>query len=518
MKTLSGIIAVIIFLLTISVPLSAQQSTYAKVFYDNLGSAQAYSIIRSSDNNYVIAGEKDSGGLLIKMEPDGTILWDKRYGSAGIDRFNAVIETKDSCFVLTGFHLNAANTQSVLCVKVNPQGDVLWSRTIDNGFWCTGLSIQQTIDDGFILAGFTYQTSGPSTIMIVDKLNAAGILTWSNTMVCGTHHNYACSVKQTPDSGYIVTGSFDNYTPPISPGVMIKLSQYGSVSWAYNLTGNDYSCITDVSVNTDGLLFSVFNGNGIVLMKTDFSGTVLWSKAGSSGGLYGGGDNPLPRLYKTGDDGYAMINAWQMVKTDSAGNFLWSQDLFFYPSDVIESADKGFLALGNGPVWGVEMTETLNPQIGIIKTDSLGNSTACVMQSNVMTDIITIVLEPVTVTSNTAGIQSDLPLTSSNAGLSADSGCVAYTGGVKEINQGKNIILVYPNPSNGLIRLKADPACEGDLKSIKIYDVTGKCIYYTDDPHSFQSEIDVTAAPDGIYFLKAVFNDSVCTKMFTVCR
>jgi hypothetical protein len=517
MKTPSRIVTVILYLLTISAPLSAQQSTFAKVFYDNLGSAQAYSIIRSSDNNYMIAGEKDSGGLLIKMDPDGTILWDKRYVSTSFDIFNSVIETEDSCFVIVGFHLGAS-TQSVLCVKVNAQGEMIWSKTIDNGFWCTGLSIQQTSDNGFILAGFTYQTSGPSTIMIIVKLDPVGNLTWSRTLACGTHHNYANSVKQTPDSGYIVTGCFDNYTPPVSPGVMIKLSQYGSVSWAYNLTGNDYSCITDVSVNTDGLLFSVFKGSGIVLMKTDFSGNVLWSKTGSSGGLYGGDDNPLPRLYKTSDNGYAMINAWQMVKTDSAGNFLWNQDLFFYPSDVVESLDGGFLALGNGPIWGVEMTETDNPQIGIIKTDSLGNSTACVMQSGVMTDTITIALEPVFVTTNTAGIQSYLPLTAGSAGLSADSGCVAYTGSVKEINQEKNNILVYPNPSNGLIRVKADLACEGDLKSIKIYDVTGKCIYQSDNPQFFYSGIDITAAPEGIYFLKAVFNDSVCTKMFTLCR
>jgi hypothetical protein len=224
----------------------------------------------------------------------------------------------------------------------------------------------------------------------------------------------------------------------------------------------------------------------------------------------------MPKLCRTNDGGYAMINAWQLVKADSVGNFLWNQDLFFYPSDVIEASDKGFFALGNGPIWGVEMTETLNPQIGIIKTDSLGNSTSCVNQSGVVTDTITCVLVPVFVSTGTEGIQPGCPLFVSNAGLSADSGCVAFTGSVKEINQDKNSIMVYPNPSNGMIRLKADLVSESDLRCIKIYEVTGKCIYSSDDPHSFDSTIDITSAPDGIYFVRVVLRDAVVTKMFTI--
>lgn len=516
MKTISRILVAILSVLIISLPLSAQQSTFTKVFYDNLGSAQAYSIIKTSDNNYMIAGEKDQAALLIKMDPDGNILWNKRYGSNGYTRFNAIIETTDSCFVMAGYHWNTVNDiQFVLCVKVNSQGDTVWSKTIDNGYYGTALSISQTNDNGYILSGFTYQTTGPSTIMIVDKLDSDGNLSWSRTLICGTGQNYAYSVKQTPDSGYIVTGSFNNNTPVEVPAVMIKLTPAGNISWAYRYTGNFYSCISDAVVTWNGLLFSVFTNNGIVLLKTDFSGNVLWSKVGSNGGVTGG-VTLMPKLCRTSDNGFALINSWQLVKIDSAGNFLWSQDLYFYPADVIETADGGFLALGNGPVMGVEFTETLNPQIGIIKTDSLGNSSSCVNQSSVWTDTITSVLVPVSVTTTTAGTQADLQLIISDAGLSADSGCVAFTGGVRETSSERNRLLVYPNPSNGMIRIKTDQKSDGDLKLIRIYNGTGKCIYHSVDPSSFHSPINITTSPDGIYYIQVVFRDTVCSQVFTI--
>jgi len=519
MKTTSGIVVAILSLLTISAPLSAQQSTFAKVFYDNSGSAQAYSIIKSFDNNYMIVGEKDYGALLLKMDPTGTILWNKKFGSTGSDRFNVIIETNDSCFVMAGYHLNmVTNIQYVLCVKVNSQGDTLWSKIIDNGFYGTALSIRQTIDNGYILAGYTFQTSGPSTVIIVDKLDPDGNLSWSRILECGTHHNYAYSVKQTPDSGYIVTGSFDSYEPPESPALLIKLTQAGTISWAFKYTGYsvNYSCVNDVVLTSDGLLFSISTNHGIVLMKTDFSGNVLWSKNGPFGGQYGG-ESPMPKLCKTNDNGYAFINtAGLLLKIDSVGNFLWSHNVFMYPSDVVETDDGGFIVLGNGPVWGVEMTETLNPQIGIIKTDSLGNSSACVFPNYAYTDTITSILIPVSVTTTTSGTQTALPLLVSSAGLSADSGCVAYSGSVKEINRERNSILIYPNPSNGLIQLKTDQTNDHDLKYIKIYNGTGECIHQSFDPLILQSPVDITTAPDGIYYIQVVFGDKVCTQKFTI--
>ena len=507
-----------VFAVSILLNAHAQENTFAKVFYDNNGAAQAYTIIKTSDNNYMVAGVKDGAGLLIKMDPSGNFLMQKKYESTGENRFNTVIETRDSGFVMAGFHKdNSGSFQYVFVVKVSSEGDTLWSKTINNGFWCYGMSVQETFDNGFIVTGYTYQTPGPSTIIIVDKLDQNGNLSWSKTITCGNHHNFGYPIRQTPDSGYIIGGCYDTYSQEDSQALIIKLTPAGNVSWAYQIAGFSYSCISDIIIESDGILLFILSADGVVFMKTDFSGNILWSKWNSFGAIVGGGDLPSPRLYKTLDHGFAYFDGMMnLVRTDSAGNYLWSQNLFFYPADVIETADKGFIGLGNGPIWGVEMTETLNPQIGIIKMDSLGTSIACVWGSDGYSDTLTGVLAPMSVTITDAGMQSNLPLLISDAGLSADSGCVEFTGSIKETSKVQPSILVFPNPSGGKFQIRTEPRIEKEIKSVQIYNGIGQCIYRSDDSSVLNSPIEITNNPDGIYYVRVVSGDKILSQKFTI--
>ena len=77
----------------------------------------------------MVAGTKDTGGLLLKMDPGGTILWNKKYESTGSNYFSDIVATTDSNFVIAGYHtIPVSYDQDVLCVKVNPEGDTLWAK------------------------------------------------------------------------------------------------------------------------------------------------------------------------------------------------------------------------------------------------------------------------------------------------------------------------------------------------------------------------------------------------------
>jgi len=67
MKLSSGITIAFLLIMIIPGNMNAQQSAFSKVFYDNYGITQAYSIIRSFDNNFMVAGFKDNSGLLIRQ-------------------------------------------------------------------------------------------------------------------------------------------------------------------------------------------------------------------------------------------------------------------------------------------------------------------------------------------------------------------------------------------------------------------------------------------------------------------
>jgi len=79
---------------------------WVKVFRGG-GNDQAYAVTQTSDKNYVIAGRSNSFGLensdlgdydivLIKLSPEGSIIWSKLFGGTKFDEVYSIQETFDS--------------------------------------------------------------------------------------------------------------------------------------------------------------------------------------------------------------------------------------------------------------------------------------------------------------------------------------------------------------------------------------------------------------------------------------
>jgi len=94
----------------------AQSTGFSEVIYDPQGSVQAYCIQKTTDNNLIIAGEKDNLAFASKIDSTGSISWSKTYGSNG-GTFYCLTATRDSCFVLAGFAYNQGGFcfRSVMC-------------------------------------------------------------------------------------------------------------------------------------------------------------------------------------------------------------------------------------------------------------------------------------------------------------------------------------------------------------------------------------------------------------------
>ena len=93
MKTKFLVLVLSLLFQCISSLVNAQQSTFAKVYYDLAGAVQSYAMVRTFDQNYMIAGEKDSQALAMKIDPSGNILWGKMFGGWTGSRFNSLATT-----------------------------------------------------------------------------------------------------------------------------------------------------------------------------------------------------------------------------------------------------------------------------------------------------------------------------------------------------------------------------------------------------------------------------------------
>jgi hypothetical protein len=86
-----------------------------------------------------------------------------------------------------------------------------------------------------------------------------------------------------------------------------------------------------------------------------------------------------------------------------------------------------------------------------------------------------------------------------------------YGMGVKAIVNAVNDILIYPNPTNGLVHIKSNLDAK-EVSTIQIFDNNGKCVYLAlnqEKQGAFETTIDINAYASGLYFVKIQTNTGV---------
>jgi len=181
--------------------------TYGGEWYD-----VGYSIQQTTDGGYVIAGVTKSFGAgeediyLIKTNSSGDTLWTRTYGGAFDDTGNSVQQTTDEGFIIAGYSDNlGAGALDVYLIRTDSSGDTLWTRTYGGVFDDTGNSVQQTMDGGFVIAGVTASFGAGDTDVYLIKTDSSGDTLWTRTFG-GDGHDDGKSVQQTEDGGYVITG------------------------------------------------------------------------------------------------------------------------------------------------------------------------------------------------------------------------------------------------------------------------------------------------------------------------
>jgi hypothetical protein len=483
---------------------NAQENIFSKVIYPNV---QANSVVSTFDNSYIIGGlSNDYNNMIMKVDSSGNLIWNKiletnKFWTSLIQ----ILVTSDSAFIVAG---DGNQDPNAICIKINNAGDILWIKGYvpKNLYSSLAYSLQATIDSGFVLSGY----SGPGAFLT--KLDINGDMVWAKQFAGGNQENYAYSAKQTPDSGYIVTGFMENYPPFDGFNFLIKLDSDGSVSWSkkYKINNVQVNAGFDIEVLSDGYLCLLNEG----LIKTDFAGNVLWCKKFNHSYDFIVNQLHHPKFHKTADDAYVFVqgdefNLSELIKIDTAGNLIWSKYLDLIATDVTISGDKGYFIVGNGPIYGEIAEEIREPHIGIIKTDSLFNGIGCIWGDGYFQ------LEEGTVTSDTlvltifnGGSQNSPDVLIDSLNLNTIDGCISYLG-VNENVETSNIINISPNPNNGVFQVTANTILTGNT-GFEVLDITGKVLF---NCHLYEgtttSNIDCSGLANGLYFYRILENNSL---------
>lgn len=156
-----------------------------------------YIIVGSSDSNDVdITNNKGTYDFwIIKISATGNLVWEKSFGGSEIDEAHAISKSADGNYLIVGdtrssdLDISQNNGAADLWViKITPEGTLLWEKSLGGSNFDVGRSISKTQDNGFIISGSSRSTNasfssnkGQNDAWVI-KLNSGGDLEWQKTI------------------------------------------------------------------------------------------------------------------------------------------------------------------------------------------------------------------------------------------------------------------------------------------------------------------------------------------------
>jgi hypothetical protein len=365
-------------------PFAAAQITFEKTF-GGASFDEGYSVQQTTDGGYIIGGNTYSFGngesdvYLVRTDSLGNLLWSKTFGGDSLDGAYSVQQTLDGGFIIAGRTASfGAGFEDVYLIKTNSLGDSLWTKTIGDSFPDLGYSLQETSDGGYIITGTTVSINNFADVYLI-KTDSFGDTLWTKTYG-DTLEEQGYSVQQTTDGGYIITGWIGpNLFGPYDV-YLVKTDSSGTLLWTKTYGEMlSFEFGRSIQQTSDGGYFivgrtSLGGPNKVYAIKTDSLGDSLWTKT------YGGGSSSSGYSCKqTSDSGYVIVGYSNqtgvddvfVIKTDSAGDTLWTRLIggsdFDGGYSVQETFDGGYIIAGRTESYGAGSSD-----IYLIKTDGNG--------------------------------------------------------------------------------------------------------------------------------------------------
>ena len=343
------------------------------------------SIMQTSDGGYITAGSSysndgnvsgnhgNSDFWVVKLNSTGAIQWQKSLGGSKEDFARSVQQTSDGGYILAGHTRsndgdvsgNDSDLGDFWVVKISNTGVLQWQKSIGGPEAEDAYSIQQTNDGGYIVAGITGSTDNHGLFDAwVVKLDNIGTVQWQKALG-GTDYDYAYSIRQTSDGGYIMAGYTQSNNGDVSGNHgkadywIVKLNASGEIQWQKTLGGTEDEYAFSIQQTSDGgfaVVGFTLSNNGEVsgnhgatdfwALKLNNSGNIQWQKT-----LGGSSTDNAHAIVQTNDGGYLIAGTTSSDDGDVTGHHIGSNDAW-----IVKLNNSGQIksqkALGGGMVDG----------------------------------------------------------------------------------------------------------------------------------------------------------------------
>lgn len=404
-----------------------------KIYRIKNNAIRVYEIAKLGSHNFILAGDivnlikydEDSIGaeiLLVKINFNGDTLWTKTLSIGyGDELVSSIINTSDGGFAIFGQTCDKKETNcDYFLMKIDSNGNKLWHQTysLNANSWELPQSMVETIDKGFLMVG---HTTGAYNAYIV-KADSLGKKLWQKRI--NNYAGYASrtinSVHRSHNNTFLISGIVANNG--IGKGYFMRLDSLGN-QMQEKVVGDDGS-------------FTIF-------MNTIEKNNIIYAQGETKDYLI----PPQTDGYHTCLYAFTSTGApiWRRTYPDSLVN---NKRYLIY--DMKPTLDNGFAMIG----FGMDPKAT-NPQnnqdVWFLKVDSNG----CLYQP-----------------------------------------CVDMTVGIADDKEIISNVLLFPNPCKDVLNITLDK----EIEEVSVYNSIGQLLLQ--ENIIVNNQINIEQIPNGFLFVK----------------
>jgi hypothetical protein len=320
-----------------------------------------------TNGGYAVCGHTALPGSMITdawvlyLDQNGDTLWTRKYGGTGIDEARSVIVTPDSALLVCGTYSHSAPSKiDFYLLKITLDGDTLWTRNRFTPLNAYGYSVAPA-PNGYILCGYAdVDKSTPRMILV--RTDENGDTLWTR-LYGDSLTTTGFSAIGTVNGGFIACGYIDHYDPVWNRNTyVVRTNGNGDTLWTRTYLNSGYDVAWSISeAQGNGFIMTGYrdfpgsSGMDLYITRLDGNGNVMWEKNYGQTGLdigYSGIetlDGGFVFCGQSNEEGNEFQSLY-MVRTDAAGDSLWTRMLGEYPKNsgscIRQASDGGFIIAG----------------------------------------------------------------------------------------------------------------------------------------------------------------------------
>lgn len=291
------------------------------------------STLVSADNYLIICGNSGGNISILKISKTGTQIWRKDFAAGNMSSASGIAATGSQDLFICGetFRNYSRSMSDILLIKTNSTGDTLWTKTYGGAESEYGANIIATSDGNVLIAGKTESFgAGSMGDIYLLKVNPNGDTLWTRSYP-DPDQEVPFHVLETQNGEFLVTGTNEDGDSPRKL-YLLKVDADGNQLWKKDAGAAWGYCSIELP---NGDLLScgkqtIAGFSQVFLIKTDHLGNMIWEKEFGENHLSEQGNsikqNPDGTCTLTGSS-YDIETAQDniiIIKVDENGNQLWS--------------------------------------------------------------------------------------------------------------------------------------------------------------------------------------------------